>query len=98
MVDFPEGYGFEPRGKAELMRDKFHIEVGQFVRAAHLKRRDRSPWEFKAIGYVYKEGEGAPIQGRMYVGVAYYTHPRIEGTLQQVVTAMCTIHRMKGSK
>lgn len=98
MVDFPEGYGFEPRGKAELMQDKFHIEVGQFVRAAHLKRRDRSPWEFKAIGYVYKEGEGAPIQGKMYVFGASKVPPPIEGSLQQVVTAMCTIHRMNGSK
>lgn len=97
MVDFPEGYGFEPGGKAMLMHEKFHIEVGQFSRADYHKgQRRRSPWTFTAIGYVFKAGGDAPILGKMYTRIESETLPRVEGTLQQVVTALCTLHRMRG--
>lgn len=99
MVTFPEGYGFEPGDKAQVMQDEFLIGVGHFVWRGNShdygKKRNRSPWEFRPFGAVEKKKGEPKVKGLFSVGM---DTPPIEGTLQQVVTAMCTIHRMKGSK
>ena len=100
MVTFPEGYGFETGGKAQLIQDEFLIGVGHFVWrgnewVGYGKKRNRSPWEFHSFGAVEKKKGEPKVKGLFSVGM---DTPPIEGTLQQVVTAMCTIHRMKGSK
>ncbi len=100
MVTFPEGYGFEPSGKAQLMQDQFLIEIGRFVWVGHEwvgygKKRNRSPWRFEGFGSVSKEKGEGKFKGWFVPSMGT---PSVEGSLQQVVTAMCTIHRMKGSK
>lgn len=100
MVDFPESYGFEPNGKAQLMQDEFLIEIGRFVwigpeLVGYGKKRNRSPWGFRPFGAVEKKKGEPKVKGLFSVGMGT---PSVEGSLQQVVTAMCTIHRMKGVK
>lgn len=98
MVDFPEGYGFEPNGKAELMQESFKVDIGVFTRGVSdwvKAGRNRSPYHFHRIGYVRKENSEAQLWGILY-NVGLGVGPPIEGTLQQVVTAMCTLHRMRG--
>lgn len=97
MVAFPEGYGFEPGGKAKLMQAEYAISIGQFVWVGNEwvgygKKRNRSPWKFNMIGTVYKKFGADTVKG-----VLLHQAPHIDGSLQQVVIAMCTIHRMKGS-
>jgi hypothetical protein len=98
MVDFPEGYGFEPNGKAKLMQESFLVDIGVFTRGVSgwvKAGRNRSPYHFRHIGYVRKENNEMPLRGILFnegLGVG----PPIEGTLQQVVTALCTLHRMRG--
>lgn len=98
MVDFPEGYGFEPGGKAKLMQESFLVDIGVFVRRVNewdVKSRRRSPYVFNSIGYVRKEDSEAQLWGILY-NVGLGVGSPIEGTLQQVVTALCTLHRMRG--
>lgn len=104
MVDFPEGYGFEPGGRAKLMQESFLVDIGVFMpnpwQASRNKTsfRRRSPFSFDPIGHVMKEDNGTPLRGILYNDRAAIpiAGPPIEGTLQQVVTALCTLHRMKG--
>jgi hypothetical protein len=99
MVDFPEGYGFEPGGKAKLMQASFLVDIGVFVRRVNewdVKSRRRSPYVFNSIGYIRKDNNDGSLRGMMAGGNTGVLMPPIEGTLQQVVTAMCTLHRMKG--
>jgi len=101
MVDFPEGYGFEPGGRAKLMQESFLVDIGVFARRASGRvkaDRNRSPFAFDPIGHIMKEDNGTPLRGILYNDRAAIpiSGPPIEGTLQQVVTALCTLHRMKG--
>jgi hypothetical protein len=103
MVDFPEGYGFEPNGKAKLMQESFAVDIGTFIRKVNewdVKSRRRSPYRFAAIGFIRKENNDTPIRGILFGdlpgGRPSDAPPPIEGTLQQVVAAMCTLHRMRG--
>lgn len=99
MVDFPEGYGFEPNGKAKLMQESFLVDIGVITRKADgwvKAGRNRSPYVFTSIGYVRKENSEAPLRGMLFVGSTGVLMTPIEGTLQQVVTALCTLHRMRG--
>lgn len=100
MVTFPEGYGFEPGDKAQLMQGEFLISVGHFVWignewVGYGKKRNRSPWGFRPFGAVEKKKGEPKVKGLFSLDM---DTPPIEGSLQQVVTAMCTIHRMKGVK
>jgi len=98
MVDFPEGYGFAPGQKARVMQDSFAALVGVFTVESHFpynKRRSRSPYTFKEIGAVQKEAGNPTIRGIL---LGKDDTPVIEGTLQQVVTALCTLHRIRGGK
>jgi hypothetical protein len=99
MVDFPEGYGFAPGEGRSVMQETFSVDIGTFDRRepkVYVKTKRRmAPYTFTAIGCVGKGGPDQPIRGTLYKwgGVSA---PPIEGTLQQVVTAICTIHRMTG--
>lgn len=95
MVDFPEGYGFEPSGKAKLMQETFTVVLGTFSRRNNYLKvgRKLSPYEFTEIGVIRKQSY-EPVSRGIILGMEM-TAP-IEGTLQQVVTAMCTLHRMRG--
>ena len=96
MVDFPEGYGFRPGSKAMLMQETFMLLIGTFERRDPNRKigRKTSPYEFTEIGVIQKEASDAPIRG-ILLDMETMTAP-IEGTLQQVVTALCTLHRMRG--
>jgi hypothetical protein len=99
MVDFPEGYGFEPGGKAKLMQASFLVDIGVFVRRVNewdVKSRRRSPYIFNSIGYIRRDNNNRPLRGVPYNDIGLGESPPIEGTLQQVVTALCTLHRMRG--
>lgn len=99
MVDFPEGYGFEPNGKAKLMQESFLVDIGVFVRKVNeldVRLRRRSPYTFNSIGFIRKENNDSPLRGTMFMSGVMEVGTPIEGTLQQVVTAMCTLHRMRG--
>ena len=99
MVDFPEGYGFEPGGKAKLMQESFLVDIGVITRKADgwvKAGRNRSPYVFTSIGSIRKENNDSPLRGTMFMGGIMEVGPPIEGTLQQVVTALCTLHRMRG--
>lgn len=97
MVDFPEGYGFKPLDRQRVMQPTFHLTVGVFRRAGTWaqvgKRGRRSPYEFEGIGMVYKLAEEHSVSGKLYGEESV-----VKGTLQQVVTALCTLHRLRGSK
>ena len=100
MVVFPEGYGFAPNHGARVMQESFLVELGAFTpRAGHWvkagRHSNRSPYAFDPIGYIRKENNDAPLRGILFnegLGVG----PPIEGTLQELVTALCTLHRMRG--
>jgi hypothetical protein len=97
MVDFPEGYGFRPGAKAKLMQEMFSVDIGVFAWVGPAYGKRRSPYAFGPIGCVRKLGSDTPVQGVLYAGSSVALPP-IEGMLQQVVTAMCTVHRMTGDK
>lgn len=102
MVDFPEDYGFAPGTKAKLMQPAFLVDIGVFTRKedgrAKVRRHpDRSPYEFQAVGFVRKEDDETPIRGTLFADSTGVLVTPIEGTLQQVVTALCTLHRMRGN-
>ena len=96
MVDFPEGYGFRPGSKAMPMQETFTVVLGTFTRRNHYLKVGRrvSPYHFDEIGVVKKEASDARVRGIL---LGPDDGPPIEGTLQQVVTALCTLHRMRGS-
>jgi hypothetical protein len=96
MVDFPEGYGFAPATKGKLMQEKFTLVIGTYSRRNPYCKPSRktSPYEFTEVAVVKKEAHEAPIRG-ILLG-SEMTAP-IEGNIQQVVTALCTLHRMKGN-
>ena len=96
MVDFPEGYGFGPGYRGALMQETFSVDIGVFEWIGPARKR-RSPYAFTPIGCVRKMSISTPIQGVLYAGSSIALPP-IEGGLQQVVTAMCTVHRMTGDK
>ncbi len=106
MVDFPESYGFAPSMGRQLMQSRFTVEVGVFrpreVTGYYVssyggrnRGKSRRPFIFDAIGFVAKD-EDTPIRGVLYYRTGEQPVPHITGTLQQIVTAMCTIHRMRG--
>jgi len=98
MVDFPEGYGFKPGTKAMLMQQSFTVVLGAFTPGEsnypRASFRRRSPYRFTEVGIVRKENNEDPIRG-ILLGPG--EGPPIAGTLQEVVTALCTLHRMRGS-
>jgi hypothetical protein len=107
MVDFPEGYGFAPGKGRQLMQSRFTVEVGVFrprevpgYYVSSYSGRDRSrsrlPYYFDAIGFVAKD-EDTPVRGVLYYSPREEPIPYITGTLQQIVTAMCTIHKLRGN-
>ena len=96
MVDFPEGYGFRPGYRGAIMQETFSVDIGVFEWIGPTQKR-RSPYKFTPVGCVRKLSIGTPIQGVLYAGSSIALPP-IEGMLQQVVTAMCTVHRMTGDK
>jgi hypothetical protein len=102
MVDFPEGYGFAPKHKAKVLQESFLVDIGVFTRrqAGYVRTgRNRSPYTFDPIGYIRKESNELPLRGILFydaVKGGAPVGPPVEGTLQQVVTALCTIHRMRG--
>jgi len=99
MVDFPEGYDFAPGVRRMVMQETFTVDVGVFDRRepkVYVKTgRRTSPYTFTAIGCVRRDGNGTPIRGILYKW-GDVSAPPIEGTLQQVVTALCAMHRMTG--
>jgi hypothetical protein len=97
MVDFPEGYGFAPGKGRAAMQETFTVVIGVFTRRDNFFKTGRrtSPYFFDEVGVIRKESNDTPIRG-ILLGPG--EGPPIEGTLQQVVTALCTLHRMKGHK
>lgn len=98
MVDFPEGYGFAPNHGAKIMQESFKVDIGVFSRKANgwvKVDRHRSPYAFVPIGYIRKQNNETPPRGILF-NVGLGVGPPIEGTLQEVVTALCTLHRMRG--
>ena len=95
MVDFPEGYGFKPGSKAMPMQETFTVVLGTFSRRNNYLKVGRKvpPYEFTEIGVIRKQSYEPVFRG-IILGMEM-TAP-IEGTLQQVVTALCTLHRMRG--
>lgn len=97
MVDFPEGYGFAPgKGRAPL-QETFTVILGTFIRRDYRRKiggRNTSPYQFNEVGIIRKEPFDPVIRGIL---IGPEEGPPIEGTLQQVVTALCTLHRMKGN-
>lgn len=95
MVDFPEGYGFRPGSSGRPLQETFTVILGTFTRRdAYIKTgRRTSPYQFNEVGVIRKEPFDPVIRG-ILIGPE---GPPIEGTLQQVVTALCTLHRMKGN-
>lgn len=97
MVDFPEGYGFRPGRRGALMQETFSVDIGVFEWIGPAYGKRRSSYAFTPIGRVRKMSISTPIQGVLYAGSSIALPP-IEGGLQQVVTALCTVHRMTGDK
>ena len=101
MVDFPEGYGFAPTHKARLVQQVFSVDVGMFTRQdegtrmykyTDKYRRTSSPYLFTPVGRVIRDkGE---LFGYIESGTIYGS--KITGTLQEICTAICTVHRMTG--
>jgi hypothetical protein len=97
MVDFPEGYGFAPGKGRQLMQETFTLVIGTFGRRDPNRKigRKTSPYDFTEVAVVRKEANDAPIRGILLQ--AESMSAPIEGTLQQVVTALCTIHKLRGN-
>lgn len=101
MVDFPEGYGFAPNHGAKIVQESFLVDIGVYERRERGgwvpagRRMNRSPYEFNPIGFIRKQDNKTPLRGILFDG-AGTAGPPIEGTLQELVTALCTLHRMGG--
>lgn len=99
MVDFPDGYGFAPYQRRYLMQDKFLVDLVIFFRTKNPTWRNgsRRVYDFDVIGFIHKEGADSPVRGVLYPtphSEAVGPPVPVEGSIQQVVTALCTIHRM----
>jgi len=104
MVDFPEGYGFAPNESKWLMQSQFVVSVGVYesrTRNPALYRskyrstsnRGTPPYVFVPFGHVVKNDE-EQLYGYLLAADHYKT--RFNGTLQEICTAMCTVHRLTG--
>ena len=103
MVDFPEGYGFAPNESKWLVQENFVVAVGVYERAGRNPTLYRSkyrntpgrggpPWDFIPIGHVVKNDR--ELFG--YLLRSDTKSPEFTGTLQDICTAMCTVHRLTG--
>ena len=103
MVDFPEGYGFAPNDGKLLVQERFVVGVGVYEKATrnptlyrskhrNTPGRGGSPWEFVPIGYVFKN-DNKLFGSLSDIGAE---GPVFYGTLQEICTAMCTVHRLTG--
>ena len=98
MVDFPEGYGFAPNESKWLVQSQFVVSVGVYEERTNptiyrSKTKGGSPYVFVPFGHVVKNGE-QQLYGYMMGDAIYNT--RFNGTLQDICTAMCTVHRLTG--
>lgn len=99
MVDFPEGYGFAPNESKWLMQSQFIVSVGMYEKKANnptlyrSKHKNTAPYSFVPIGHVVKNDE-QQLYGYL-LGAAVHGS-RFNGTLQEICTAMCTVHRLTG--
>jgi hypothetical protein len=102
MVDFPEGYGFAPneRLRAWQMQSQFVVSVGVYEKKTdphynptiyRSKRKVTGPYVFAPFGHVVKNDE-EQLYGYLLAADHYKT--RFNGTLQEICTAMCTVHRL----
>ena len=104
MVDFPEGYGFAPNESKWLMQSQFVVSIGVYesrTRNPTLYRskyrnvpgRGAPPYSFAPFGRVVKNDD-EHLYGYM---LSIHTPPtKFSGTLQEICTAMCTVHRLTG--
>ena len=102
MVDFPEGYGFAPNESKWLVQENFVVAVGVYEKKTYhnlnnptiyrSKVRGGSPFEFVPIGYVFKN-DNKLFGSLSDIGAE---GPVFYGTLQDICTAMCTVHRLTG--
>ena len=97
MVDFPEGYGFAPNENKWLVQEQFVVSVGtyemKFNNPTLYRGKVRAPYSFVPFGHVVKNDEQS-IYGYL-LGAAVHGS-RFNGTLQEICTAMCTVHRLTG--
>ncbi len=95
MVDFPEGYGFRPGYKGVPLQGHFSVNIGVFEWVGPTFGKRRSPYAFTPFGNVVKN-DGQQLYGYM---LSIQAPPvKFTGTLQEICTAMCTVHRMTGGK
>ena len=98
MVDFPEGYGFAPNESRWLVQSTFVVSVGVYENKTSVynptiyrsRTRGGSPFAFVPIGHVVKNDK--ELFG--YLLRSEVTSPEFTGTLQNICTAMCTVHRL----
>ena len=101
MVDFPEGYGFAPHESKWLVQSEFIVSVGVYERATrnptlyrskyrNMPGRGGPPFVFVPIGHVGKDDK--KLFG--YLLATGAEGPEFSGTLQDICTAMCTVHRL----
>lgn len=108
MVDFPEGYGFAPNESKWLVQEQFVVNVGVYEKRTNpyynnhnlnnptiyrSKIRGGSPFTFVPIGQVVK-GDGEQLHG--FTLSIHKPPTKFTGTLQDICTAMCTVHRLTG--
>jgi hypothetical protein len=110
MVDFPEGYGFAPNESKWLMQSEFVVSIGVYESRTNpyynnhnlnnptiyrSKVKGGSPYSFAPFGRVVKNDE-QQLYGYM---LSIHTPPtKFNGTLQEICTAMCTVHRLTGGR
>ena len=103
MVDFPEGYGFAPNDGKLLVQERFVVGVGVYEKATrnptlyrskhrNTPGRGGSHFESVPIGHVVKNDR--ELFG--YLLRSDTKSPEFSGTLQDICTAMCTVHRLTG--
>lgn len=98
MVDFPEGYGFAPNESKWLVQSEFIVSVGVYEKKANnptlyrSKHKNTAPYSFVPIGHVAKDDKA--LYG--YLLRTGAEGPEFTGTLQDICTAMCTVHRLTG--
>ena len=98
MVDLPENYGFAPMTRINLMNPTFRVQLGVFVTpplGSWMVSARRSPYLFSAFAVVERYSSDKPIRGQLLGPV---DTPMIEGPLQHVCTALCTLHRLTGGR
>jgi hypothetical protein len=101
MVDFPEGYGFARNESKRLVQEQFVVSVGVYEsrtnnptiyrsKYKNVPGRGAPPYVFVPFGNVVRDDE--ELYG--YLSAADYHDSRFNGTLQEICTAMCTVHRL----